>query len=159
MAERSSGIGKAKELEVASAFAKHGLLVYVPLLDVGADLVVGNATLKRLIPVQVKYRANDPGLALERKFVEAFAGTDLFIAFLIGEKSWFIPIARFRERMKDRSRRDGKVYITVSEERSWLKQFEGLSGIRLLSKTLSSNRAVENDAPRASLARAFHRGR
>ena len=38
-------IGKAQELEVASRFTTHGFLVYIPIVDLGADLVVGDLDL------------------------------------------------------------------------------------------------------------------
>ena len=50
-------IGKAKELEVASRFTTHGFLVYIPIVDLGADLVVGDPQMKRFVPVQVKFQA------------------------------------------------------------------------------------------------------
>lgn len=140
MPEITPLIGKAKELEVASVLTRHGLVVYVPLVDIGADLVVSNTSMKKLIPIQVKFQARSPGLVLDRSYVSRFETTDLVVAFLIGEGStngtWFIPIAAFRDRMKDPGRRDDKVYITVNEERAWLQQFEGDRGAAALRKML-----------------------
>jgi len=140
MPEITPLIGKAKELEVATALTRYGLVVYMPLVDIGADLVVSDTSMKKLIPIQVKFQARSPGLVLDRSYVSRFKTTNLVVAFLIGEGStkgmWIIPIAAFRRRMKDPRRRDGKVYITVSEERAWLRQFEGDRGAIALRKML-----------------------
>ena len=68
----SSLIGKAKELQVAALLTELGFQVFLPLVDKGFDLVFTNAPGAHFVPVQVKYRAIDSSLTLERKDIKKF---------------------------------------------------------------------------------------
>lgn len=126
--------GRAKELEVASALTRNGIYVFLPIVDKGADLVAANCTGTLFVPVQVRFRANGPGLDLKRSDVVRFSAARTVIAFLVGEgqaaKSWYVPILAFRSRAADNDRRDDLLFITINKHRQWLQKFEGDTGIR-----------------------------
>jgi hypothetical protein len=148
VAEHTLLVGKAKELEVASQFTRHGLVVYVPLVNLGADLVIADPGMQRPIPVQIKFRAKSSAIDLNRTFVETFQNTDLVLAFIIGGSSntgsWYILLKEFIKKKKDPpERRDDRLYITVAKTWQWLKTFEGDSGIQYLQSTLWPNHAFE----------------
>lgn len=132
----TSLLGKAKELEVAGALVRNRLYVFFPLVDAGFDLVVTNQLGIEFIPVQVKYRAKDPGLGLKRTDIDLFKGTKVVIAWVIGtgesqpERRWYVPFSDWREKAKDPNRTDGLVYVSIGESESWLSKYEGDSGIR-----------------------------
>ena len=131
---QTSLIGKAKELEVASILVKNGLYVFFPLVDAGVDLVVTNEKASAFIPVQVKYRASEPALALNQSDIARFVGTKVVLAYVIGtgksQKTWFVPFQRWYDRSKDKKRRDGKVYVTISENEEWLRSYKDDAGVR-----------------------------
>jgi hypothetical protein len=93
----TSLIGRAKELEVASALIRNGIYVYSPLVDTGADLIAANYGATRFIPVQVKFRGKDPSLNLSKRDIARFQKANTVVAFLIGERetqrSWYVPIS------------------------------------------------------------------
>lgn len=130
----TSLLGKAKELEVAGALVRNGLYVFFPLVDAGFDLVVTNRLGTEFIPVQVKYRAKDPGLGLKRSDIDIFQGSRVVVAWVIGagasERRWYIPFSDWREKAKDLNRADGLVYVSIGESESWLSKYAEDSGIR-----------------------------
>ena len=129
----TSLLGKAKELEVAGALIRNGLYVFFPLVDAGFDLVVTNRLGTAFVPVQVKYRAKDPGVGLKKKDRDLFQGSRVVVAWVIGagasERCWYIPFAEWHAKAKDLNRADGLVYVSIGESEPWLSKYEGDSGI------------------------------
>jgi len=131
----TSIIGKAKELEVASMLVANGLYVFFPLVDTGFDLIATNRKGTVFVPIQVKFRAKDPGLALHQKDIANFASSNVVVAWVIGTgvaaRQWFIPFREWHSKAKGSPpRRDGLAYVTISKHADWLKQFEGSAGVR-----------------------------
>lgn len=91
--------GKAKELEVASQLIKKGLLVFWPLVDIGADLIASSKSMRRLLPIQVKYRKTNSAIGVGKKYIGRVAETKMVLAFIIGDGSnqgiWYIPLKQF----------------------------------------------------------------
>jgi len=138
--ESTQLIGRAKELEIAGQLIREGLLVFFPLVDLGADLVVAAPSMRRFLPVQVKYRKHDPALGLDKPHIGRMENTNLVLAFIIGADSethtWYIPLHDFHQKVQDLRRRDKKVYITIGQNTEWLNQYEGKRGIMRLKKEL-----------------------
>lgn len=134
----TSLIGKAKELEVAGMLIAQGLYVFYPFVDTGFDLVVTNRAGRIFIPVQVKYRTRDPALNLLPLSMASLEGTNAVVAWLIGKKesSWFVPFNVWKEKAVGTNRVDGMRYITISRNRAWLGQYEGITGITTAFESL-----------------------
>lgn len=133
-------IGKSKELVIASQFTEHGLLVFFPFVDIGADLIVSGEAMKRFLPVQVKYNRKAPALGLEKNYIKRLSGIKMILVFIIGsgsnEGTWYIPLNEFEKHTKDRDRKDKVVYITIRDNREWLERFKGENGLQLIKKQL-----------------------
>ena len=127
----SSLLGKAKELQVAGALIEEGLYVFFPLVDTGFDLVVTSDKGTMFIPVQVKFRARDPGLGLKPQDIARFEDTGVVVAWVISsiENSWYIPFVDWHKRAKAPDRADGLKYISIRESESWLSAYKGSAGI------------------------------
>ena len=127
-------IGRAKELEIASALTRNGIYTYHPLVDTGFDLVASNRSATIFIPIQVKYREKDPALNLLRRDLDRYQAPNTILAFLIGSRerliSWYIPFSEWHSRAVDKNRSDDKIYVRIGENREWLSQFEGDAGIQ-----------------------------
>jgi hypothetical protein len=138
----TSLIGRAKELEVASALIRNGIYVYYPLVDTGADLVASNRTCTIFIPVQVRFSAHTSGLWLVRSDKERFSKANTVIAFLTGEgeskRNWYLPISDWCSKVVDPERRDEKVYVQISKNEEWLTRYRDDEGIRFVFKCLLS---------------------
>lgn len=124
--------GKSKELYIASLLVDAGFYVFWPFVDKGFDLVVTNAEGRKFIPIQVKYREKDAGLVLDRNDAKKFDGKDVFLAFLIGKRYWFLPFAKWKEMSVDRKRGDNRLYVTISKNEGKLKLFQGDNGLSSL---------------------------
>lgn len=139
-------IGRAKELEVAGMLIRNGIYVFWPLVDTGADLLATNRDASCCIPVQVKYKAKESALGLNESDKLRFEKPNTVLAFLTGNgethRAWFLPYKEWASRLVDPHRRDKRVYVRISENAEWLKQFEGDAGIQFaFSKLLPSARA------------------
>ena len=132
----TSLIGKAKELEVAGILVRNGLYVFFPLVDAGVDLVITNRAARKFIPVQVKYRASDPALGLTKQDITRFQNTETVVAFVIGNRSWFIPFQYWKDLSVDPNRADERVYVTISRNEDALAKFEGDAGAKLAFESL-----------------------
>ncbi|HHX8698691.1 TPA: group I intron-associated PD-(D/E)XK endonuclease [Vibrio diabolicus] len=136
---KTAVIGKAKELEVASALVSKNLYVYFPLVDNGYDLIVSDDDGKRHMPVQVKYRKKDSSINFNMKDVERFKGKNVIIAWLTGEgcnyKSWYLPFDLWLEHAKDTKRADNFLNLTISQT-NWLADYEGAKGIEEICNLL-----------------------
>ena len=134
-------LGKSKELEIAGQLTRHGLLVYFPFVDIGADLVVSCKNMSHFIPIQVKYRRSNPAIDLNKDYLERLTGKKMVLVFIIGTGSnsgtWYIPLIEFEKKAKDPDRKDKKVYIAIKENRKWLEKFEGEKGLLRLKKKLT----------------------
>jgi len=134
-------LGKSKELEIAGQLTRHGLLVYFPFVDIGADLVVSGEDMSRFIPIQVKYRKSNPAIGLEKEYLERLSGKKMVLAFIIGtggnSGTWYIPLTEFKKKAKAPARKDNRVYISINENRKWLEKFEGENGLLRLKKQLA----------------------
>lgn len=139
-AHNTALIGRAKELEVAGMLIRNGIYVFWPLVDTGADLLATNRDASCCIPVQVKYKAKESALGLNESDKLRFEKPNTVLAFLIGGEAtrhaWFLPYEEWASRLVNRHRRDKRVYVRISENAEWLKQFEGDDGIRLAFKRL-----------------------
>ena len=136
-------IGRAKELEIASLFISNGLYVFYPLVDKGFDLVVTNAECSSIFPVQVKFRASHMALELSKKDVLRYKEKNVILAYIIGKnenkKTWIIPFNDWKKQSSGENRNDGKRYITISKNKEFLIEYEGVKGINLIKKMLGSN--------------------
>jgi hypothetical protein len=133
-------IGKSKELYIASLLVDAGFYVFWPFVDKGFDLVVTNAEGRKFVPIQVKYREKDPALGLDRNDAEKFDGKDVFLAFLIGNRYWFLPFAKWKEMSVDRNRGDNKLYVTISKNEEKLKPFQGDNGLSSLREVFEGKK-------------------
>ena len=135
-------VGKATEIEIASSLVGAGLYVFFPLVDAGFDLVVTNRKGTAYLPVQVKFRASNPALGLNPRECANFEGTNVVLVWIIGTgddaRRWFIPYKKWKERaIAPKRRKDGLVYLQISENEGWLRRFQGARGIqRSFSKLL-----------------------
>jgi len=141
--ESTQLIGKAKELEIAGQFTRHGLLVFSPFVDTGADLVVSDQSMRRFLPIQVKYRARNPGIGLEQGYVERLMGINLILVFIIGKGNnsgtWYIPLSDFSKKAKKPpNRKDNRMYITVNDNLRWLEKYKGDNGVLRIKQRLAT---------------------
>jgi hypothetical protein len=127
-------IGRAKELEVAGMLIRNGIYVFWPLVDTAADLLATNRDASCCIPVQVKYNAKRGALGLTKADKLRFEKPNTVLAFLMGQgethRAWFIPFNEWASKHVDKQRRDERIYVRISENADWLKQFESDAGIR-----------------------------
>jgi len=125
--------GNMYELKVAAMLSSVGLYPYVPLVDIGADLVVTNRENKKFVPVQVKGRRKESSIVLTNKDDAFFAGKRFVIAYFIDEGPnrgvWFIPHKDWTKLAKSPNRRDDKKYVTIRDNRRKLERFKGRIGL------------------------------
>ncbi|HET6884176.1 MAG TPA: hypothetical protein VFI31_28735 [Pirellulales bacterium] len=126
-------IGRAKELEVAGMLIRNGIYVFWPLVDTGADLLATNRDASRCMPVQVRYAAKRSALGITRAEAKRFAKPNTVLAFVVGkgnkQHTWFLPFDEWKKKYVDTNRRDGRIYVRITENVQWLGQFEGDAGI------------------------------
>jgi hypothetical protein len=129
----SSLLGRAKELEVASALIRNGIYVYSPMVDTGVDVVASNRNASEFIRVQVKFRADDPALFLPGRSIERELPPHLVLAFVRGkhedQRIWFIPYQDWLSQSKG-PQSDGGRYVNIAQNEQWLATYLGDSGVR-----------------------------
>ena len=139
----TSLIGKAKELEIARQLTEEGLLVFLPLVDEGVDLVVTDLKMRRFLPIQVKFRETRSGLGVYKKDVRRLRQADLILAFIVAsgpnQGTWYIPLKDFMEKKIDPKRKDEYIYIQIDKRREWLKEYKEEKGIKLLKSKLKQS--------------------
>lgn len=129
-------IGTSQELLVASMLTKEGLVVSLPLVDVGVDLLVSSKDFKNNAAIQVKFKSKEKNIFFTGKEVESYKSKNVYIAYFLNEEMWFMSFNDFLSLSEGgEHRKDNARYIVVKDKENELEAYKGNKGfMSLVSK-------------------------
>lgn len=109
-------IGKSYELLVAKNLTEKGIIVSMPLIDNGADLIATNQDFTKVVPIQVKKKEHERNIFFKGKEIEQYKNRNIYIAYFLRDSSWYIPFDDgFLQMATITNRRDQAGYISISD--------------------------------------------
>lgn len=112
-------IGKSFELLVAQKLTEKGVLVSIPLIDTGADLLACNEKFAKITAIQVKRKEREQNIFFTGNEINKYKGRNLYIAYYLKDSSWFMPFDDvFIKKATFPSRRDNAGFITIGDKKT-----------------------------------------
>ncbi|MDY0211738.1 MAG: hypothetical protein RBR06_01885 [Desulfuromonadaceae bacterium] len=122
-------IGVKHELEVASELTGAGLVVSLPLVDIGVDLLASRKDFSKTVPVQVKYKEKEQNIFFTGKEIAAYSAKNVYIAYILADSKWYMPFSVFLDHAEQpASRKDQAGYIVLARKSAELAEYSGEKG-------------------------------
>jgi len=130
-------IGTSYELLLASQLTKEGVIVSMPIVDIGVDLIATNRSFSKCVPIQVKYKSQEPNIFLKKKEALSLSETESYLAYYLKDAAYFLPYEIFAKlAIKASHRKDEPTFITVNDNTTELAAYKDALGFKKLIETI-----------------------
>jgi hypothetical protein len=132
-------IGTSYELHLASQLTMEGVIVSMPLVDIGVDLIATNQNFSKCTPIQVKFKSQEKNIFLNKKEAASISEKRAYLAYYLKGAAYYLPYEIFNKlSLKASRRKDEPTFITVHDNTAELSEFKDGLGFKKLIEQIKS---------------------
>lgn len=126
-------IGTSYELHLASQLTKEGVIVSMPMVDIGVDLIVTDQNFSKCLPIQVKSKSQEKNIFLNKKEALSLSEKKPYLVYYLKDESYFLPYEIFAKlAIKASHRKDEPTFIKVNDNTAELAAYKDALGLKKL---------------------------